>query len=146
MTMARIPSQVENLLNEVTTNFKKILQNNLSGIYLYGSLTQRAFNPARSDIDCIVVTHRVLTTGQFTNLKAWLAAKAKFNPWVKRLQMTFLLRNELLIRNSPSCLYQFGRLEAHQIRRQSNHLAERSQERNHSLRPAPESFVPENHF
>jgi Aminoglycoside adenylyltransferase, C-terminal domain len=106
-----IPTQVENLLNEVTANFKKILQNNLFGIYLYGSLTQRAFNPARSDIDCIVVTHRVLTRVQFTNLKAWLVRAAAFNPWVKRLQMIFLLRNELLIRNSPSCLYQFGRLK-----------------------------------
>jgi hypothetical protein len=109
--MVRIPSQVENLLNEVSTNFKKILKNNLSGIYLMDRLTQRAFDPARSDIDCIVVTHRVLTTIQFANLRAWLAANAKFNRWVKRLQVTFLLRNELLIRNSPSCLYQFGRLK-----------------------------------
>jgi len=109
--MPRIPSQVDVLLASLKTSLETILKANLSGIYLYGSLTQRAFDPARSDIDCIVVTHRVLTTIQFANLRAWLAANAKFNSWVKRLQMTFLLRNELLTRNSPSCLYQFGRLK-----------------------------------
>jgi predicted nucleotidyltransferase len=141
--MPRIPSQIESLLDDLTRNLRRVLQNNLFGIYLYGSLTQRAFNPACSDIDCLVVTHRVVTTVQFASLKEWLAKAATSNPWVKRLQMTLLLRNELLIRNSPSCLYQFGTLK--RTRSDANPIIWLNVLKSGItlFGPKPESFVPE---
>jgi Domain of unknown function (DUF4111) len=108
--MPRVPAQVSALLRDVTGRLPLILGRNLVGVYLYGSLTQRAFDPARSDVDCIVVTRRDLSEAQFRRLKAWLAGAAGSNPWAARLQMLFLVRDEVLTMNSKACLYQFGSL------------------------------------
>jgi hypothetical protein len=108
--MARVPAQVSALLDEIAGRLPILLGRNLVGVYLYGSLTQRAFDPARSDVDCIVVTRRELSEAQFRKVESWLAGSAESNPWTKRLQMIFLIRDEVLTMNSKACLYQFGRL------------------------------------
>lgn len=109
--MARIPAQVSSLLQELTTRLPVILGRNLVGVYLYGSLTQGAFNPKRSDIDLIVVTRRDLSDAQFKRLDAWLTRSAKSNPWAMRLQILFLIETEVLKMNAKACLYQFGKLK-----------------------------------
>lgn len=109
--MVYIPTQVSSLLQELTAQLPLILGKNLVGIYLYGSITQRAFNTKRSDVDSIVVTHRDLSDAQFRKLGAWLARAAESNPWAARLQMLFLLKNEVLTKNSKACLFQFGLLK-----------------------------------
>jgi hypothetical protein len=91
--------------------FPVLLGKNLVGVYVYGSLTQNAFNPKDSDIDCIVVTNRELSDAQFRRLGAWLARAADANRWAARLQITFLIKNEILTMSSKGCLFQFGRLE-----------------------------------
>ena len=108
--MAYIPVQVSALLQQLTSNLPVVLARNLVGIYLYGSLTQRAFNAKHSDVDCLVVTRRALSEAQFRKLDVWLAQVAKSNSWAARLQMSFLLRNQVFTMNSEACLYQFGRL------------------------------------
>src|ERR1044071_3144436 len=109
--MAHIPSQVSALLHDVTANLPVILGKNLIGIYLYGSLTQRAFNPKRSDVYCIVVTRGDRNDAQFKRLNTWLVCAAESNPWTTRLQMQFLIKDEILTMNSRACLYQFGLLK-----------------------------------
>src|SRR5205085_9074164 len=109
--MTRIPAQVSALLQELTTQLPLILGRNLVGIYLYGSLTQRAFNPKRSDVDLIVVTRRDLSAAQFKRLDAWLARARESNAWVERLQGSFLIRDEILTMNAKACLYQFGQVK-----------------------------------
>jgi hypothetical protein len=101
---------VSDLLRELTTHLPVTLGRNLVGIYLYGSLTQRAFDPRRSDVDLIVVTRRDLSEAQFRRLGAWLARASESNPWATRLQMIFLIRDEVLTMDSKACLYQFGKL------------------------------------
>jgi hypothetical protein len=109
--MARIPAQVTALLETLAARLPVILGGNLVGVYLYGSLTQRAFDARRSDVDCIVVTRRDLSDAQFRRLDAWLKRAAKSNPWVARLQISFLIRDEILKMNSSACLFQFGLLK-----------------------------------
>ncbi len=109
--MASIPTQVSALLHDLSTNLSSILGGNLVGVYLYGSLTQQGFNPKRSDIDCIVVTKRDLSDAQFRRLDAWLARTANSNPRATRLQILFLIKNEVLTMDSKACLYQFGKLK-----------------------------------
>lgn len=109
--MAYIPDQVSALLQTLTGRLPVILGKNLVGIYVYGSLTQSAFNPKRSDVDCIVVTERDLSDAQFRRLEAWLIRESKSNPWIARLQMVFLIKNEILTMNSRACQYQFGQLK-----------------------------------
>ncbi len=109
--MPRRPAQVTALLRDLGAQLPVLLRGNLVGIYLYGSLTQAAFDPKRSDIDCIVVTKRALSDARFKRLGAWLTLSGKSNPWTSRLQASFLLRDKVLTMNSPSCLSQFGRLK-----------------------------------
>lgn len=106
--MARVPAEVTALLCDIKAGLPAALGRNLVGVYLYGSLTQRAFNPARSDVDCVVVTRRDLSDAQFRRVGAWLRRAGASNPWAARLQMTFLIRDELLTMDSRSCHYQFG--------------------------------------
>ena len=110
-SMRNIPTQVRALLKDLTGRLPVILGKNLVGIYLYGSLTQGAFNPKRSDIDCIVVTQRNLSDAQFRKIGAWLARAVETNPWTSRLQLLFLIKDEVLTMNSKACLYQFGVLK-----------------------------------
>jgi hypothetical protein len=109
--MKNIPIQVSALLQDLITALPTLLGDNLIGVYLYGSLTQDGFNPERSDVDCIAVTQHELTEEQFTQLDAWLSHAAAENPWVARLQISFLIHDDILI-NTPkgNCLYQFGKL------------------------------------
>ncbi len=108
--MARIPSQVSSLLDDLTAQCRDLLGQNLVGIYLYGSLTQAAFDPERSDIDCIVVTERDLSDTELEKIRGWLSRAAKSNPWTVRLQASFLIKDQVLTSNSRACLYQFGKL------------------------------------
>lgn len=109
--MAYIPAQVSALLQALADNLPVILGKNMVGLYLYGSLTQRAFNLRRSDVDCIVVTRRELSDTQFRKLEVWLSHLAESNPWAARLQMIFLIKTEVLTMNSKAGLYQFGVLK-----------------------------------
>ncbi|HJQ33056.1 MAG TPA: aminoglycoside adenylyltransferase domain-containing protein [Pyrinomonadaceae bacterium] len=108
--MARVPAQVSGLLKELAAGLPAVLGKNLVGVYLYGSLTQSAFDPARSDVDCLVATRRDLSDAQFRRLGAWLARLSESNPWASRLQMTLLVRDEVLTMNAKACHYQFGAL------------------------------------
>jgi hypothetical protein len=111
LVVGPIPAQVSALLKDLTEALPTLLGGNLVGIYLYGSLTQGAFNSDRSDVDCIVVTDRELTDIQFSQLDAWFNRAGLDNPWVARLQISLLLRDEILTTTAKgSCLYQFGRL------------------------------------
>ncbi len=98
-------------MRELATRLPALLGRNLLGVYVYGSLTQRAFDARRSDVDCIVVTRRELSEAQFRRLGEWLRRAAESNPWAARLQMTFLLRDEVLTMDSKACHYQFGVLK-----------------------------------
>jgi hypothetical protein len=140
--MPRIPAQASVMLDQLAAGLPLVLHGNLVGIYLYGSLTQRAFNPKRSDIDCIVVTKRDLSDAQFRRLRAWLAGAAKSNPWIARLQMTILIRDEVLLMNSRACLYQFGRLK--RIRSDGNPIIWKNVLESGRViyGPSPRTFVP----
>ncbi|SCW72743.1 streptomycin 3-adenylyltransferase [Paenibacillus tianmuensis] len=51
---------VPSVLDNITSLFKEELNDNLTGIYLHGSLAMGCFNPDKSDIDLLIVTKRSL--------------------------------------------------------------------------------------
>jgi hypothetical protein len=104
----RIPTEASALLDELSTKLPALLARNLVGIYLYGSITNSSFNPRRSDLDCIVVTRRDPGEAQFRKLDKWLKQIEAANSWTKRLQMSFLVKDELLRVNTSGSIYQFG--------------------------------------
>jgi len=108
--MARVPRQVSALLDELGTQLPTLLGKNLVGVYVYGSLTQKAFDPRRSDVDCIAVLRRDLSRAEAKALRTYLAKYSESNAWTRRLQLLILLKHELLKINGVGWLYQFGRL------------------------------------
>lgn len=56
----KYPSIDEYLLNNFVENSKTIIGSNLVGIYLHGSAVMGCFNPAKSDVDLIVVVKESL--------------------------------------------------------------------------------------
>lgn len=55
------PQPVREQINGFTESIIRILGDNLAGIYLQGSLAMGCFNPARSDIDLLVITQQGMT-------------------------------------------------------------------------------------
>jgi predicted nucleotidyltransferase len=109
--MRGVPSVIAGTLRALTVALRSILGTKLVGVYLYGSLTQRAFARSRSDIDCLVVVRRDLSDAQFRRLRTWLARAAIADPWIPRLQMQVLRKGKLLRPDTRGCLYQFGVLK-----------------------------------
>jgi hypothetical protein len=141
--MGSIPVQISALLQDLTEALPTLLGENLAGLYLYGSLTQGAFNPERSDVDCIVVTQHELTDTQFSQLDSWFDRSGAENPWVARLQVSVLIRDEILTTTSKgNCLYQFGRLS--RVGSDGNPIIWMNilESGIALLGPPPESFVP----
>jgi len=66
----------EELLKRFTNESKRIIGDDLAGIYLHGSLAMGCFNPDRSDIDLIVVTAGPMT---FETKRKFLEMTAELN-------------------------------------------------------------------
>lgn len=109
--MKGVPPPIVGTLGVLTATLDQVVGSSLVGAYIYGSLTQGAFDPARSDVDCLVVVRRDLTDAQFRRLAAWLAHAADSDVWIRRLQMQVLLRGRLLRSDTSGALYQFGALK-----------------------------------
>lgn len=62
--MENMKNSVEDLLNSITLAAKDILGEALTGVYLHGSLAMGCFNPAKSDIDLILVINGEMTDQQ----------------------------------------------------------------------------------
>ena len=56
-----ISLQTDSLINGFVEQSKKILQDNLVGVYLHGSLVMGCFNPQKSDIDLIIVVDKPIS-------------------------------------------------------------------------------------
>ena len=53
--------QTDSLINGFLEQLKKILRDNLVGVYLHGSLVMGCFNPQKSDIDLIIVVDKPIS-------------------------------------------------------------------------------------
>ncbi len=106
-----LPSLAVGALRTLVAALEETAGDRLVGVYLHGSLTQDAFDRARSDIDCLAVVRRDLTGPQFQTLGRILRHAAKSNPWVRRVQMQVLVRGRLLRSDRRGAIYQFGALK-----------------------------------
>lgn len=101
--------QINAFLDALGSALQAALGRNVIGLYLYGSLTQDAFDPRRSDVDCVALIRRGLGAKALSRLRRELR-RLRDGPWVRRLQLTILVRGELLQVDGHGWLYQFGRL------------------------------------
>jgi streptomycin 3"-adenylyltransferase len=93
------PSEVRAQVNRLTENFKTRLAENLIGIYLHGSLATDCFNPLRSDIDLLVVTHR----GMSLKIKREIAESLlEISRRPSPFEISFLRREDLSVWRHPT--------------------------------------------
>ena len=71
---ADCPTPIYNQVRDLLNGVRAILGNNLVGFYLHGSLAMGCFNPDRSDIDLLVVSH-----GPMTLYEKFVAAELLLN-------------------------------------------------------------------
>lgn len=86
----RLP-EVEALLSELERCVRAVLGDRFVGLYLYGSLASGDFQPARSDIDFVVVTDGLLPDaliGQLRSLHEEIAAGTR--TWSGRLEGAYV--------------------------------------------------------
>ena len=86
-----IALQTDSLINGFVEQSKKILQDNLVGVYLHGSLVMGCFNPQKSDIDLIIVVDKPISV---SIKKAYLDMVVHFNALgpTKGIEMSIVLR------------------------------------------------------
>jgi aminoglycoside adenylyltransferase-like protein len=108
--MSRIPLHVATFLDILASQLHADLGRNLVGLYLYGSLTQGAFDARRSDVDCVAVIRRRLSPVVVSRLRVSMRGLRGRDSWMRRLQLLILIKRELLQFNGDGWLYQFGRL------------------------------------
>ena len=108
-----IPDELSSLLADIARDFPVILKDNLVGIYLWGSLTYRAFDEHCSDVDSVVVTRRDMDDTEFSTLERWFKESAARNPWTERLDMRFAIDREFLDKKSRCCGFYSGKFTRH---------------------------------
>ncbi|HVE58667.1 MAG TPA: aminoglycoside adenylyltransferase domain-containing protein [Pyrinomonadaceae bacterium] len=108
-----IPENLSELLQAMQNDFPAMLENNLVGIYLWGSLTYAAFDEKCSDVDCIIVTRRDINEREFSEIDEWFAKSLEKNYWSSKLDLRFVIDGEFLDKTSKCCGYHFGRLVRH---------------------------------
>ena len=111
--LPEVPIDLALLLSSMAKDFPEILEDNLVGIYLWGSITFDAFDPNHSDVDCIVLTRRDVSEAEFKALERWFAGKMETNTWTEELDMRFIIDGEALDPKSKCCGFQFGQLRRH---------------------------------
>ena len=93
--MYSIPTR-RHALDHLARQLQADLGRNVVGLYVYGSLTQNAFDARRSDVDCVAVIRRGLSPVVVSRLRANLGRLSGRHSWMRRLQLTILIQRELL--------------------------------------------------
>lgn len=81
----------ENLLNQFVDRMKEVLNKNLTGIYLHGSLAMGCFNPRKSDLDLIVITEDLISDLQKMRIMRYVVQLNEEAP-PKGLEISYVLR------------------------------------------------------
>lgn len=86
------PTEVKQQIGRLCQGFRLQLAGNLIGIYLHGSMANGCFNPLRSDLDLLVVTHETIAVETKRGL-AWLLLDVSLRPCP--VEISFLRRSDL---------------------------------------------------
>ena len=84
-----LPEPAASLVERLAAELPDLLGPNLVGLYVYGSLAFGCYNPARSDVDVLVVTRRRIAPEARDPLAGFL------HPLRESLEITFLTRAQL---------------------------------------------------
>lgn len=85
--------EIQQILDKIISSYYNILQENLVGIYLHGSLAMNSFNPLSSDIDFLVVVKDKLNFKEMRELIDVLLNLSENGP-KKGFEMSVLLQED----------------------------------------------------
>src|SRR6188472_14575 len=85
------PEPAGSVLDELVAHVRDLLGPNLRGMYVYGSLAFQCYNPARSDVDVLVLTRRRMAPETRRALSSLLHRLEE----LARLEISFLARGDL---------------------------------------------------
>ncbi|MBX9787197.1 MAG: DUF4111 domain-containing protein [Alphaproteobacteria bacterium] len=78
-------------MNSLTTGIALVLEENLVGMYLTGSLSYGDFNPENSDIDLLVIIKNPISEEKLGVLKKMhLDVERNNNKWAKRIECSYV--------------------------------------------------------
>lgn len=84
-------SEIVQVLNSLVAGLSSVLQDNLVGIYLYGSLVTEDFDAQVSDLDLVVVPNRGLDDASFHSLKELhQQVILRYPEWDDRLELAYV--------------------------------------------------------
>jgi predicted nucleotidyltransferase len=87
---------VNKILNLLLTSLRGILENQLVGMYLYGSLASGDFNPITSDIDFLVVTTSTLSDKAIGELRSMHQRIGKSGlKWASKLEGSYIPKRDI---------------------------------------------------
>src|SRR5262249_13262761 len=87
---------IDALLTSLTERITSVLGDNLIGIYLTGSLSYKAFNPDKSDIDLVVILTNSPSSEQLRLLQEMhVQVGADYPKWFKRIECSYVPRDML---------------------------------------------------
>lgn len=87
----RFPEPAGSTLEVLTARLQELLGANLQGAYVYGSLAFGCYNPARSDVDVLVLTRRRMATETHRPLSTALRRLSA----ATRIEISFVSRADL---------------------------------------------------
>jgi hypothetical protein len=83
--------EIDDLLHDLRSRVRGILDNRLLGLYLYGSLVAGDFEPGVSDADMLAVVASTLTGGELDALRAMHDTFAAEHPaWDDRIEVAYV--------------------------------------------------------
>lgn len=89
-------AEVDAVLRRLQADVQTVLDQEMLGLYLFGSLSSGDFDPLRSDIDFVVVTRNTLPGDRIDALAAMHhCLYASGLPWATKLEGTYLPRADL---------------------------------------------------
>lgn len=89
---ANCPEPVRTQINNLLDMLQQTLSNNLVGVYLHGSLAMGSFNPARSDLDVLVVTREGMTAETKRDMAHYLLT-CSLSP--SPIEISFLIEQDI---------------------------------------------------
>lgn len=88
--------EINEILLFLSEAIKNILDRNLIGFYLFGSLTYGDFNPANSDIDLVVIIGKKMNHHELEQIKyLHKQVEERYEKWRDRLECSYISANIL---------------------------------------------------
>jgi streptomycin 3"-adenylyltransferase len=111
-------NEIQKVLDDMVANFKRILDSNLVGVYLHGSLSMNCYNPISSDIDILVIVKDVISHATKVRLVEMLISIESENP-SQSIEMSLMRKDELINGHHPfHFLLHYSKL--HRVNYESN--------------------------